>query len=331
MTLAKATDVAIGLLLAVIVTSLVASAVAEAIARITQKRSKDLWNTISWLVDSPALGNDPRPKPSGDNRPRRTTEALECVPPAATDSVTTALYHSPFVVDLRGTTRGAATLVNNLRSSDFARGLLWIGAQAASGRDRLLADLTTRLGSSPAAQVLEELIAETDASIERVGAGLATWFDTQMERLSRGYRRWSRWIALAVGIVIAVGANVDLVFIARTLNRNDALRAATVAEANTLVQNCQGKTGADLTKCVSDQAHVAQANQNAIQLPIGWTDPANRRFGWPDIAWKLLGWALVAVATMQGAPFWFDVLRRLMGLRSGAATPAAATASAVPA
>ena len=318
MTLARATDIAIGLLLVVLLASLVASGVTEAVATLQRKRAKDLWSAIHRLLDEAdpiagALNDGPATGTAvADARP-----GLDQHGPLAT-SVTSALYASPFVNEFRKLDRSGRTLISKMRSTDFARGLLWVGTlDGATTPDGMLQTLESRLPKgAPVAQVLAELTGEVGKTLTEIGDGLATWFDTQMARVTRVYRRWARYIALAVGIVVAVGANVDLVFIARTLNRNDALRAAAVAEAGALVNTCSGKTGDALNQCLTQQTQTAQSTNQAFQLPIGWTDPASREFGGWNLVWKLLGWTLVAVATMQGAPFWFDLLRRVTGIRA---------------
>jgi hypothetical protein len=36
---------------------------------------------------------------------------------------------------------------------------------------------------------------------------------------------------------------------------------------------------------------------------------------------SLLGWTITAIALSMGAPFWFDLLNKLMKLRGSVATP----------
>jgi hypothetical protein len=44
--------------------------------------------------------------------------------------------------------------------------------------------------------------------------------------------------------------------------------------------------------------------------------------GWGWAGLKLLGIVLSGLATVQGAPFWFDVLKRLVNVRGSGANPA---------
>ena len=60
-----------------------------------------------------------------------------------------------------------------------------------------------------------------------------------------------------------------------------------------------------------------------IGMPIGWN-----RAVWPGWDWFLIlhvfGIVLVAVAASFGAPFWFDLLNRLVNLRAAGKPPSPA-------
>lgn len=62
--------------------------------------------------------------------------------------------------------------------------------------------------------------------------GIENWFDSVMDRASGAYKRWSRWMLFATGLVLAVGVNVDTIAIARTLSQSSAVREAAVKMAN---------------------------------------------------------------------------------------------------
>jgi len=62
----------------------------------------------------------------------------------------------------------------------------------------------------------------------------------------------------------------------------------------------------DVSACTREQ--VSRFDQ-ALRLPVGWPD----RDG-VDLL-QVVGWLIAAVALGQGAPFWFDLLRRARELR----------------
>jgi hypothetical protein len=45
---------------------------------------------------------------------------------------------------------------------------------------------------------------------------------------------------------------------------------------------------------------------------------------WGYVLSKVLGWAISGLAASQGAPFWFDVLKRFTNVRSAGIKPAEA-------
>ena len=85
----------------------------------------------------------------------------------------------------------------------------------------------------------------------------------------------------------------------------------------------------------------ADADQQlgTLGLPIGWRPCAtcyHTRFKFTDECWlgcwkynltgagglTIFGWLLTAFAVCLGAPFWFDMLNRLVNLRGTGANPA---------
>jgi hypothetical protein len=62
-----------------------------------------------------------------------------------------------------------------------------------------------------------------------------------------------------------------------------------------------------------------------LKLPVGWTEenmPAEPTLG--DLGLKGLGILLSAMAASFGAPFWFDVLDKVMNIRGAGKKPAKA-------
>jgi hypothetical protein len=51
---------------------------------------------------------------------------------------------------------------------------------------------------------------------------------------------------------------------------------------------------------------------DALELPIGWPDATFGR----DWYMRILGWLITGAAISLGAPFWFDLLNRMMVVRS---------------
>ena len=136
--------------------------------------------------------------------------------------------------------------------------------------------------------------------LQHFQALLADWFDGAMERVSGTYKRRSQLICVLITLVLAILFNIDSIHLFRTLWQHPMLVAQLGAAPGTL-----------------DDPHMIDALWN---LPIGWQDypPANTS----ALLLKLVGWLLTASSALFGAPFWFDMLQRLVKVRGTGDKPA---------
>lgn len=180
--------------------------------------------------------------------------------------------------------------------------------------------------NSPIRGPLLTIISTANNSVETVRGNLEAWYDSTMVKTTKLYQAHMWRLALAIGLSIAILFNVDAVGIGANLWNDSALRSSLVAEANKYAQGTPEKVQA------LDQL-------NALNLPIGWQvktapdakdwltqlqtlsiTPADwapkpgqtpRQIGFWDYVWKVIGFLITGVAGAQGAPFWFDVLKKI--------------------
>jgi len=221
---------------------------------------------------------------------------------------------------------------------------------------------------NPARQALLTLLYDAQGSLERFETNLESWFNTTMERVSGWYKRKLQLITFIVAAVVTLALNVDTVLIANTLYRDPTLREAVViaaenqvaaktestVQATETLSTTMGNLTVLTTTTTISPTGVTSSTQTApltqidgyitelyaLQLPLGWPDPKhpdatdvelapNTFVGWLS---KIGGWVLPIFALALGAPFWFDMLNKLVNLR-GAGKPAEAesqTATAPP-
>lgn len=159
---------------------------------------------------------------------------------------------------------------------------------------------------------------------------VANSFDDSMERLSGAYKRHLKLISIIVGLVIAVLFNADSFRVATTLWSDPDLRAQVVASANATAAKGIDSEGKIDEKKLKD----AVASTSILRpLPIGWTRGKDVSL-WPCIwsslppsSTQLLGWLLTAAALSLGAPFWFDILSKLVNIRGTGDKPDRADAN----
>jgi hypothetical protein len=199
-------------------------------------------------------------------------------------------------------------LIESGKSGDEIRstfGKLKEGIQTLKGRegfDRIASSLETLLIG------IEERVDVTVDSFTETRKRVESWFNDSMDRLTNSYRRRVQIVAITVGILLASILNVDSIDIATQLWTDPLIRAAVVEQAGQLDSNGQPSDQPMDPQDITDI--VNQLDELAI--PIGWT---KENFPVDGYGWlvKFGGLIITAAAAAQGAPFWFDLMRKLLG------------------
>ena len=155
---------------------------------------------------------------------------------------------------------------------------------------------------------IEEKADDASHSITEARVRVESWFNDSMERLGGAYRRRMQITGLIVGISIAAVLNVDTGAIMSTLWKDPILRQAIVTQAGQL-QKSDIQPG-EAAPTVEEIAKNAE-KLNVLSLPVGWSSkniPTNAN-GWVA---KIVGILLSGMAAAQGAPYWFDIMRKLV-------------------
>jgi hypothetical protein len=156
------------------------------------------------------------------------------------------------------------------------------------------------LPESGARASLLAVIQSADGRLEDAQRAIEGWYNDGMDRVSSWYRRRTQlWTAL-VAAAITVAANADTIRIARDFWLEPALRGSVAAAA-----------------IAGASAHTAVQN---IEPVLGWSGVTD----WSDpAAWmtRIVGWLVTVVAVSLGAPFWFDVLNKIVNVRFAGRPP----------
>jgi hypothetical protein len=127
---------------------------------------------------------------------------------------------------------------------------------------------------------------------------LAGWFDNAMARMSGTYKRNQLLISLLLSLLLAILFNIDSIHLFRTLWLQPGL-AAHIKDVPAGL----------------DPAVI----RDLMALPIGWTTfpPVLNA----DFALQVAGWLITATTALFGAPFWFDLMQRVVRMRATGAKP----------
>jgi hypothetical protein len=158
---------------------------------------------------------------------------------------------------------------------------------------------------------VEEKAGDAAQAVTEARKRVEGWFNDSMDRLGGAYRRRAQIAALVVGLSVAAALNVDTVAIVNTLWKDPFVRQALVVQAGQL-QAPQAQPDEQPAPPPSVDEILKNAEQlQLLSLPIGWTPeniPSDAN-GW---ATKFVGILLSGMAGAQGAPFWFDLMRKLL-------------------
>ncbi len=170
---------------------------------------------------------------------------------------------------------------------------------------------------------IEAYVAKGESVLAAARNKVEDHFNQTMDRLRGNYRRRSMVFGICLGVVIAVMFNVDSVMITTILWKDPTVRAAIVEKAEVI------EIPEEINSQQPEEAwNEFQAKFDGLDLPLGWDieerfAPADmpEKFSWGWGLSKFFGWFISGAAAAQGAPFWFDILKKLTNVRAAGVNP----------
>jgi hypothetical protein len=319
-------DVAIGLILMYLMLSLLCTTVNEFIATKLSIRANTLRDALKKLIDDPTLltnfyqhgliASNSRASGTGSQSTlQAVSNAVAGSPPAAAGAAAPSDQHPSY-----------------LASATVALAIMDSLVKQTPGATANVSGVQTAIAALPDSKIkdsLEATLLKAGEDIHKLEKGIATWFDDAMDRLSGAYKRKMKWIAMLIGLLIAIAFNADSFNVATTLWNDPDRRASTIAIATEVAKklpaSAQPSNQQELNRAVTDTEKMLRS------LPIGWDCPAKDKSVdyWScakDAVSELtlvhfLGWVLTALALSLGAPFWFDLLNKFINLRGAGVKP----------
>jgi hypothetical protein len=305
-----ALDVALGLIFVYLVLSLVCTAVNETVSSMLAWRADTLREGIANLLDSEEKRKELYEHPLVAGLIRRSPAAA-----AAAEGVSPSRR-----AKMRATLARRIPVLRDERYPSYLPARVFAQAILNPVKEGRLTPMTVseaiaELPDGKPRQALETMWREAAGNVEAFRDSLETWYDEAMARVSGWYRRkvqFFLWV-WAGGITLLLHA--DSIQIAQALWTDDAKRAAVVSRAEELAAGPE-PTAADAATYLDEV--------DKIQIPLGWGS-------WPDVAWwrdvflviplNVVGLVMTAVALTLGAPFWFDLLKKVANIRAAGRAP----------
>jgi hypothetical protein len=293
-------DVALGLALVYTSASLLCSSLNEAIASSLGLRATFLEKWLLKVVSNPGASK---------------TEAGEAL---------AQFYRHPLIEPLVGAALPGTARKRRpsyIPASTFVSALL----SREPGADGATPSLDTIVAALPAdtkraVMILRQEVGGQEAALRK---RLEAWYDQSMDRVSGWYKRRVQVFLAVIGLIAASLLNIDSIHIADALWSQASVRSAVVAKATNVAAQEKAPTQGSLADTAKDLNSL-----NAIGLPIGWQfkkgdarDLPHTRSAW---AAKIAGILITTLALLLGAPFWFDLLSQVAGLRGAGPIPTAA-------
>ena len=319
-----ALDVAIGLVLTFSLVSLLASQLNEWVSALLKMRGQMLWKAVDDL-----LGEDL-------SRQLGQSEQLKSLRQKSWVDVLT-FWHKDLNRE-KVSYLPTDTFVRTTLAALAAAPLAVAAAESTGGEGSPTSRLPKVLAGS--SKLLESLVQEAQGDVAKLKQDLAAAFEATMNEVSGWYKRWSQVTLFVIGLGIAVLLGVDAVAVTQRLATDPELRKAVGQQAESILETRSADPAAASEAADPEAAEKAKEEIRELLstiegsgLPLIQPPPCRdgakqcasweRQWGrhW-TVHWP--GFLLTALATCLGAPFWFDLLKRLINLRTSF-KPAGAT------
>ncbi|MCH2082765.1 MAG: hypothetical protein MK226_10270 [Saprospiraceae bacterium] len=198
------------------------------------------------------------------------------------------------------------------------------------GKDLNLANIKEQIQSLPdedLRNVLNQLLQESEGKIDQFKANVENWYNNIMDRASGWYKRYTQRILVLVGFLIAITFNADTIAIYGRLEKDPEALQQIVDMAYTFAGNNEQPAiidrDPDFELALKNVQELINQELASVKTPLGlgWTNVKLSEISPTDWLIKILGWTVTALSVSLGAPFWFDLLRSFVNLRSSGNKP----------
>jgi hypothetical protein len=148
-------------------------------------------------------------------------------------------------------------------------------------------------------------------------ARLNSWFDQTIDRVSQQFAKHTHVVTVCLAAVVVVSVQLDVIAVVDRFSVDDGLRGKIVQRA--ISDSQRGAVQAGSPAQMSQVDFGTQSYYDALGEAGLISFPLDGRWGQQWSPRKIPGMLLAIMLVSLGAPFWYNVLKNLLGLRSAIA------------
>lgn len=187
-----------------------------------------------------------------------------------------------------------------------------------------------KLDNTDVKRLLLPLLDHAGDDMDKAIDNIESWFNSLMERASGWYKRKAQLWIFMISLFVVFSLNVDSIMIVNYLWRDSAIRVALVEQASNTITSGNIDNG--------KAADIVMEKLESRQLPLGWNSVDIEKDETRKVVnqipatftqwfYKLVGLLVSTFAVSLGAPFWFELLNKLVNLRSAGTKPGVTSGS----
>lgn len=197
-------------------------------------------------------------------------------------------------------------------------------------------------------KLLEDKLAKAETDLttrwNQAQVNIENYFNEAMDRVTGWYKRRAQRVLLSLAFLLTIALNADSISMVTQLARGPELRTAATTYAQKIIADAPAAGTLPANQTTGNRAAAVTASPaitgtNAISITIGQVENAlnainaiGYEIGWAkwwasgphslaDWVSKLTGLLITTLAVSMGAPFWFDLLNKVVNLRTAGKKP----------
>jgi len=305
----KTLDILIGAVMVLLLFSMAVTVITQAVTSLFQQRGKHLLDGLTSLLQQ--LGVSTRDLAAEIAKAVLTHPALTTVP----GKLATVVHRGEFTKLLMDVASGQSFVQLEQKALDELKQML--AKQGVPDPAKTLSNIRTTalqietVNPQLATHVREQMAILKECATDYV-AKVNFWFDQTMDRVSQAFTQHALRVTVAVAFLVVLVVQLDIIAVVDRLSIDQQFRDTIVAEAaKTVNANAQNPNDPKSYNIDTRSYYNFLNTAGLITLPTNkqWPEQLSDPRRYPGMIISILLLSL-------GAPFWYNILKKLLGLRS---------------